>query len=79
MRVLGFIFAAMVVYGLVIGHIGGALIALCMLGFIYYANRVFKQQDAAWRADPRNASNPRCTLHDLDEACVECSTPKDLR
>lgn len=77
MKALGFVFVVMAVYGVAIGHYGGALIALCMIGLVFYADKVFKQQDAAWAADPRNAPNPRCTLRDLDDAGVECSSPSD--
>jgi hypothetical protein len=74
---LTLVFFGMALYGALTGMYGPALISLAMAGFMIWASKVFKQQEQAWARDPRNASNPPCTLRSLDEAGVECSSPTD--
>jgi hypothetical protein len=78
MLALGFVFLGLFIYGLIISHLGGALLSLGMVGFMYYASKRFAAQDAAYAADPRNAPKPPCKQAELDQAGVECAWPKDL-
>lgn len=77
MKLLICIFLSMFVYGLVTSQLAGALLALVMAGFVYYASKRFAAQDSAYANDPSNAPAPLTTQQVLDDACVECSCPKD--
>jgi hypothetical protein len=77
MRALTAVFITLAAYGLVTGHLGGAVLALLMLGLIRYASKRFAAQDRAYSADPGPALAPRTTQQILDEAGVECSGPKN--
>lgn len=55
MWLMRLIFAALTAWGIVLGHWGGAAIALAFYLLAVYADRHFRKQDQLWAADPRNA------------------------
>lgn len=73
MKLLVLVFLLMALYGTVIGHLGGALLALGMAGFVHYARGHFARQDAAFEALPKNAKQPSDTQHALCQYDCECT------
>ncbi len=57
-RALLGIYAGLMIYGLLTGHIGGGLIAMAMILLVCYAHRVFMQIDQEWENRQRNAHKP---------------------
>lgn len=77
MRVLTLAFLLLALYGVVIGHLGGALLALLMCAVLHYAKGVFAAQDAAYNAHPDRASPLQAPTSDaLAKAESECSADK---
>lgn len=75
MKFLTAVFLAMVVYGVAIGHLGGAILALFMVWFCWWGARVLDKRDADYNADPRNAKPMPDTLEVLESQACECSRP----
>lgn len=78
-RCLTFLFGFLVAYGIATAHLGGALLALLMVGICIYAERHFAEQDRKWANDPANAreATPDTVLA-LEQHECECMRPKDL-
>ncbi len=55
MKLLGFTFAAFFMYGIMSGHVGGALIALGMVVFTAYGSRQLRKRDIEFYLHPRSA------------------------
>ena len=73
MTFLIILFAALFFYGLWIGQLGGAGLALFMAGFVYWARGEFAKQDAAAEKDPARAQCPKSTEQCLCDGECECS------
>ena len=77
MRILTLVFLLLALYGVVIGHLGGALLALLMCAVLHYAKRVFAAQDAAYNPRPGRASPLQAPTSDaLARAESECMADK---
>ena len=55
MKLLGFVFAAFFMYGIMTGHTGGALIALGMVVFTAYGAKQLRKRDVEFYLSPRSA------------------------
>jgi len=75
MKLLQLIFVALGLYSMAIGHIGAALLAAVMVVFLLCAERIFKEQDRQWAADPRRAATPSTTSNDLKT--YECEAARN--
>ena len=73
MRLLVLVFLLMGLYGVVTMHLGGALLALGMAGFVQYARGHFARADAAWEAMPQHAKQQQDTQQALREHDCECT------
>jgi hypothetical protein len=73
MRLLVLLFLLMALYGVVIGKLGAAILALLMAGFVQYARGHYAKQDAEWAALPRNAKQPPDTQRALCQYDCECT------
>lgn len=58
MRHLAAIFVALTIYGVLIGHYGGALLSAGMIALVYYGARQLDKRDAEYDADPAHAKVP---------------------
>jgi len=77
MKFLAVLFMVAVVYGLATGHVGGALLASGMAGFMLFADRWFREQDRRWDSDPLNApTTGPDTAHKMVEHDCECMRDK---
>ena len=77
MRVLMLAFLLLALYGVVIGHLGGALLALLMCAVLHYAKGVFAAQDAEYNTRLDRASPLQAPTSDaLAKAESECSADK---
>jgi len=73
MTFLILLFLAMFVYGVVTAQWGGAVLALLMTGFCYWARGQFAAQDAAAARDPARAQCPKSTEQCLCDGECECT------
>jgi hypothetical protein len=69
------VFAGMAIWGFSVGANGGALIAVAMIGLVYYAQRMYTQQDQDYNNSPCSARKAPATLDLLDAEGCECSAP----
>lgn len=75
MKLFMVLFAFMAVWGFAVGATGGALIAVAMIGLVYYGQRKFAQQDQDYNNSPCSARKAPATLDLLDTEGCECSAP----
>ena len=73
MRFLVLVFLLMALYGVVTMHLGGALLALGIAGFVQYARGHFAKADAAWDAMPQHAKQQLDTHDALCHYDCECT------
>ena len=77
MRALSYVFAALCVYGVIVGHFGGALLSLLVWVFVLIAQGVFATKDAAYDADPTHVKHAQASTSDaLVEHDCESSRTK---
>lgn len=72
MKLLIAVFLGMFVYGVVTMHLGGALLALLMAGFVQFARGHFAKEDARWEALPQHAKQQQGTQQALCDYDCEC-------
>lgn len=75
MRLLGFIFAGMFMYGMLTAHYGAGLMALGMVLFTAYGSRQLDKRDAEFLETPGSAQPPANadTLQALQEQGTEAA------
>lgn len=76
LRGLAFVFLAMAFWGVLIGHLGGAVLAVFMWALMHYAHRVFALQDQVYYSDPERAPVQASTSDALQAAESECMADK---
>jgi hypothetical protein len=76
MKFFVLLFLGMFLYGVVVGKLGGALIALFCAGFAYWAHKELCRQDRAYCNSPQSAVTPPDTTELLNEHGCQCSTDK---
>lgn len=67
MKFLFWTFIAMALYGLVMGKLGAAMLALLVAGVVIYGSKRLTATDREWTQSPRSASNPPDTVQQLVE------------
>lgn len=65
MKFLFWTFIAMTVYGLVMGKLGAAILALLAAATVLYGSKRLAAVDRKWAQSPRSASNPPDTVQQL--------------
>jgi hypothetical protein len=67
MKAMFAVFVAMAIFGFATGHIGGALLAVLMSGFVIYSARELRKRDIEFYTHPRSAQpipDPLEVLHE---------------
>jgi hypothetical protein len=73
---LASIFLTISVYGVVVGHFGGALISLGMAVFVIWGARQLDKRDAEFYASPASAKTIPDTLEAMAKQEVESSSSR---
>lgn len=76
LRGLAYIFLAMAAYGVFIGHLAGAALAVIMWALVHFARGVFAAQDQVYYSDPERAPVQASTSDALQAAESECMADK---
>ena len=75
MKLFMLLFLGMAAWGCYVGAYGGALIAVAMIGLVYYGQRVFAKQEQDYNNSPCSARKAPATLDLIDAEGCECSAP----